>query len=95
MSCLNIFSGAGDLDRQPVQFFQRTLCEPPALPYLPQILCAIREQPDGCACITLSCLFIVLLIVEWRARPGMGTVSLGLLATWIPGNEKDPVFGLQ
>lgn len=47
------------------------------------------------ALLFLSCIFIVLLIVEWRARLGTGTVSLGLLATWIPGNEKGPMFGLQ
>lgn len=77
MSCLNKFSGASVLDRHPVGFFQRTLW---ATPYLPQLLCAIRDQPDGCACITLSVLsIIVLLIVEWRARQGTGTVSSSYL----------------
>lgn len=93
MSCLNVFAGAGVLDRQPG--LSRGLCEPPALPCLPQLLCAIREQPDGCACITLSVLsVIVLLTIEWIARQRTGTVSLGLLAAWILGNEKNLVFVL-
>lgn len=72
MSCLNIFSGAGVLDRQPVGLFFKGLCEPPVLPYLPQLLCAIREQPDGCACIILSSLLLSCLLLGGEQGRGQG-----------------------
>lgn len=87
MSCLNVFSGASVLDRHPVGFFQRTLWATPTCPNYS----AIRDQPDGCACITLSVLSIIVLLLLLSGEQGRGQGE-SLLATWIPGNEEDPVF---